>query len=186
MPPHRAFNESMAKVYDTPLPKIAAATDADAIARGKHLAESIGACAAGDCHGPTLSGGKTLEMGPLGVFTGPNITTSGKLKEYTDGAVARLICHGIRRNGTSVRFMPVHEHGWLPDSDISALLGDLRSVPPSDKPHGPMELGLLAKFLDRQGGLVIDVARKMESMPKDGLVEGDGPREPRFSRPVGA
>jgi hypothetical protein len=125
-------------------------------------------------------------MGPLGVFTGPNITTSGKLKEYTDGAVARLICHGIRRNGTSVRFMPVHEHGWLPDSDISALLGDLRSVPPSDKPHGPMELGLLAKFLDRQGGLVIDVARKMESMPKDGLVEGDGPREPRFSRPVGA
>lgn len=170
-----AFDSSMATVYDTPAPAITAATDPEAIARGKHVAEALGACAAGDCHGPDLSGGNKLEMGPLGTFTASNITVGGKLKDYTDGEVARLIRHGIRRDGTSVRFMPVHEHGWLPDRDIAALLGYLRSLPASDKPDGPMEIGLMAKVLDRQGGLVVDVARKMAAMPKDEKVPDPAP-----------
>lgn len=38
-----AFDTSMAKEYQAPLPSVARTTDATALARGKHLAESLGA-----------------------------------------------------------------------------------------------------------------------------------------------
>ena len=112
------FDESMAKVYDTPpLDHIEASSDPEVVARGRHLAESIAGCALTDCHGPDLAGGKTLEMGPLGTMTGPNITRVAQV--YSDGELARLIRHGIKNNGQGVRFMPSTEFGWLPDEDPS-------------------------------------------------------------------
>lgn len=170
-----AFNSSMAKVYDVALPEVAAVQDPAVIARGKHLVESIGACSAGDCHGADLSGGNVLEMGPLGTFAAPNITPGGKLQVYKDAEIARLVRHGIRRDGTSVRFMPAHEHGWLPDAELTAIVSYLRTLPAIQKPDGPVEIGLLAKVLDRQGGLVIDVARKVESMDKAELAPAPAP-----------
>ena len=58
-----AYSQSMAKVYDVPLPSITRSTDAAVIARGKHVAESIGACASSDCHGSDLAGGKPIVDG---------------------------------------------------------------------------------------------------------------------------
>lgn len=158
-----AFDESMAKRYDIPVRDIRAAEGPEALARGEHLARSVGACAASDCHGADLAGGKTLEMGPLGVSTAPNITGGGLGAVYSDAELVRLIEHGIRKDGTSVRFMPAFEINWLPDDDLSALLAFIRSVPPVKKPNGPFELGVLAKILDRQGaGVVMDVARHID------------------------
>jgi mono/diheme cytochrome c family protein len=159
-----AFDESMAKVHDVAPLELRASTDPAVVARGKHLAEALAGCSSNDCHGSDLSGGKTLEMGPLGTFSGPNITPNGILAAYSDGELARLLRHGIRKDGRSAVFMPSQDFSWLPDDELAALISYLRTVPAVDKPNGPLELGVLAKVLDRQGLLTVDVARKVMSL----------------------
>jgi len=157
-----AFDKSMAKVYDLPLREVARAEGPEAIARGKHLADSIATCAASDCHGPDLAGGNTIDAGPVGKITAPNITGAGLGGVYTDAELVRLLEHGVKKGGTSARFMPAFELNWLPDDDLAALLAYWRSVPAVPKPNGPFELGVLAKVLDRQGLFPLDAARKVD------------------------
>jgi mono/diheme cytochrome c family protein len=157
-----AFGKSMARVYDLPPPTVTRSADPAVIARGKHVVESIGGCASGDCHGADLAGGKPIVMGPLGTITAPNITPGGHGGEYSDGEMARLILHGIKRDGKSLRFMPSQELNWLPDDDVLAVISYLRTVPPVAKPDGKIEIGLLAKVLDRRGMVTIDVARVID------------------------
>ena len=163
----RAFDASMAKVYDiAPLP-VARSTDPAVIARGKHLAESIAACAGNDCHGPDLGGGKLMEMGPLGKFQAPNVSPGGLGAAYSDGELARLIRHGVKKDGRSVTFMPVQDINWMPESDLVAVISYVRSVPAVNKPNGPLELGTLAKVLDVRGMIVLDVARRIDHTKMD-------------------
>ena len=158
---HR-FNASMDRVYDIAIPGLAASPDPEIIARGKHIAKSTGGCANGDCHGGDLAGGNTIEAGPVGRFTAPNITPAGVMATYSDGEVARLILHGVRRDGRSLRFMPAHEISWLPDEDLVAVVSYLRSVPAVEKSNGPLEVGLLGKILDRHDLFIADVARRID------------------------
>ena len=157
-----AYDESMSKVYDVPLKDVQVSTDPVVLERGKHLAISIGSCAGNDCHGADLTGGKDLAMGPLGTFRAPNITVKGILADYSDAELARVLKHGIRKNGTSVVFMPSQDFAWWPDSDVVALISYLRSVPGVEKVVKPSEVGTLAKVLDRQDQLIADVARRID------------------------
>lgn len=157
-----AFSSSMKKVYAVPVPSVAHSTDSAAIARGKHLAESVAGCASGDCHGSDLGGGTPVDAGPLGKFAAPNITPAGMGAIYSDGELARLIRHGLKRDGTSVRFMPSQEFSWLPDSDVTAILSYVRSVASVDRASGAMDVGLLGKVLDRHDMITIDVARRID------------------------
>jgi hypothetical protein len=157
-----AFDESMAKVYDQPLREIPKAEGPEALARGKHLVESVAACAAADCHGTNLAGGKTIEAGPLGTVTAPNITSAGLGGVYTDAELVRLIEHGIKKGGTSLRFMASSELNWFPDEDLAAIIAYVRSVPPVTKANGPFEIAMLGKVLDRQGMFNFDIARKID------------------------
>jgi mono/diheme cytochrome c family protein len=129
--------------------------------------ESIAACAASDCHGSDLAGGKPIVMGPVGTFRGPNITPAGLGAAYSDGELIRLLLHGVRKDHRSVRFMPVHETNWLPDSDLIAILSYVRSVPPVEKASGESEVGVLAKVLDRHDMLTIDVARRIDHAKRE-------------------
>jgi mono/diheme cytochrome c family protein len=158
----RGFNASMAKVYDVPPPAIARSTDPAVLARGKHVAESVAGCASADCHGADLAGGKTVTFGPIGTITGPNITPAGHGGAYSDGELARLILHGIKRDGRSVLFMPSTDINWLPDEDIQAVISYLRTVPPVAKPDGEISVGVLGKVLDRGDKLPLDVARRID------------------------
>jgi hypothetical protein len=160
-----AFDASMAKVYDVPLPTVVLSTDPSVLARGKHLAESVSPCLTSACHGPDLGGGQPIEMGPLGNLTAPNITTI--LPRYSDAELARLLQHGIKRDGRSIRFMPVQDVAWLPDKDVAAVVSFLRTVPASNKPSGALSIGILGKVLDRRGQIVFDVARRIDH--KDGV-----------------
>ena len=160
-----AYNDSMAKTYDVAPLDIKAATDPAAIERGRHLSRSLAGCALSDCHGADLGGGKTMKAGPIGTITAPNITRVAQA--YSDGRLARLIRYGIKKDGRSVRFMPCNEFGWLPDSDVAAVIGYIRTVKPVDRPNGPMKLGIMAKVLDRRGEFDVDVARKVVSKPID-------------------
>lgn len=158
-----SFDEAMEKVYDVPLPTVERSSDPDVLARGKHVAESIGACTAADCHGPDLGGGRVVKMGPLATVSAPNISQGGLGAAYSDAELARLLKHGVKKDGRSVRFMPVHEsHYWLPDSDITALISYMRTLPAVDRPNGPIEIGLLGKVLDRRDAIVLDVARRID------------------------
>lgn len=158
----RRFEASMSRVYDIAPPPLAATADPAQIERGRHLAASVASCAASDCHGSDLSGGATIEAGPLGRFTAPNLTPGSNAAAASDGEIARLVLHGVRRDGRSVRFMPAHEIHWLPDEDIVALLSYIRSVPAVAKPDGPVVLGTLGKFLDRHDLVTLDVARRID------------------------
>jgi hypothetical protein len=157
-----AFDESMDKVYAVPVPPFTRSSEPDVLARGKHLVESVAACASADCHGVNLAGGKSIEAGPLGVITAPNITGAGLGAAYSDGEIARLIRHGLKKDGRSLRFMPSHEINWLPDADVTAIVSHIRTLPAVPRPNGPFSLGLLAKILDRHDQFVIDVARRID------------------------
>ncbi|HVY30946.1 MAG TPA: c-type cytochrome [Polyangiaceae bacterium] len=158
----QAYEESLEKTYDVPVPTLAASTDPEIIARGNHVATALAGCANKDCHGADLGGGNTLDMGPIGKFTGPNITQGGLGAVYTDGELARLVKHGIKKDGRSVRFMPVQDFSWLPDDDVTALVSYLRSVPAVARPNGPTSLTALGKVLDRQDLVLIDIARRID------------------------
>ena len=157
-----AFDSSMEKVYSVAPLKIERSTDPAVLARGKHIAEAIMPCGVGDCHGSDLGGGKRMDMGPLGSFQGPNVSTGGLGAAYSDGELARLIRHGIKKDGRSVLFMPSHDVEWLPDSDLVALISYIRTLPPSSKPNGPIKLGTLAKILDRMDAIPLDIARRID------------------------
>ena len=164
----RAFNKSTAREYEVALRQVAASTDSAVIERGKHLANSLGECTA--CHGPNLGGGGVDDFGPLGSITFPNITSGkdGRLAEYSDGELARLIKHGIKRDGRSVRFMTSQHFGWWPDADVDALISWLRTVPPVDGNPGVVKLTVMAKVLDRFNAIQLDIARRIDhdNLPK--------------------
>jgi cytochrome c1 len=172
-----AFESSIGRTYEIAEPAIVHSNDPRVIARGKHIAESIGGCTSKDCHGADLGGGRTIQMGPIGTITGPNITPGGVAAAYTDGQLARLIRHGIKRDGRSLRFMPAQDFAWLPDADLSALISYVRAVPRVDRPSGPLKVGILAKVLDRRGLVAIDIARRIDhsklDQPKSSAASAD-------------
>jgi hypothetical protein len=157
-----AFNGSMARIYTLPTGQIARSTDPAVLERGKHIAESIGACASKDCHGADFGGGNPIKMGPLGTMVGPNITTGGRGGDYSDAELARLLLHGVKRDGRGLTFMPAQDFAWWPDDDVLAVISYLRTVPAVARPSGEMQLGLLAKVLDRVNMIPIDVARRID------------------------
>jgi mono/diheme cytochrome c family protein len=161
------FNASMDKVYDVPVPEVTRSTDPAVIARGKHLTNSIGACSGRLCHGSDLGGGPTTAMGPVMVFSPPNITSAGLCAAYTDGDLARLIRYGVKKDGHSLAFMPAQDFRWLPDADVLAIVSYLRTVPPVERENGPTAIKPLGKILDRKGAMVLDVARRIATMPLD-------------------
>jgi hypothetical protein len=155
------FDASMATVYEVPVPPVTRPTDPAAIARGDHLVHAIAGCGANGCHAADLGGGTPIVMGPLATLAGPNITPDNLGAAYSDGELARLITRGIKKDGCSVRFMPVQDIDWLPDSDVAAIVAYMRSVKPADRPNGVTTIGWLGKVLDRQGKIVFDVASKI-------------------------
>jgi mono/diheme cytochrome c family protein len=156
------FDASVEKVYDVAPPAITRSADPAVIARGKHLVESVGACASSHCHGADLAGGDPIVLGPLGTVVGANITMANLGLAYSDGEFARVIRDGIKRDGRTLRFMPAQDFAWLPDSDLTAIVSYLRVAPPVDKACQPSVIGVLGKVLDRRGKIIMDVARRID------------------------
>ena len=138
----------MTRVYDVSPLDVEAVADSITLARGRHLAESIGGCIG--CHGDGLGGNRVEDLGPLGVIQAPNLTrgVGGVGNDYTDGELGRTVRHGIKRDGMTVLFMPSYEHNWWPDADIVAIVSYVRSIAPVDNEQPPTEVGLLGQILD--------------------------------------
>jgi hypothetical protein len=157
------FDASMDRVYDLPVPAITRSLDPGVLSRGEHLTHSVMACAMTTCHGTDFGGARTpLQMGPMGSLSAPNITEAGLGAAYSDGELFRLLRDGVKKDGRSVRFMPVQDTSWLPDSDVVAMISYLRTVPAIEHPSGPSSLGPLGKVLDRNEMIAFDVARRID------------------------
>jgi hypothetical protein len=170
----RRFDASMNRVYDVAPMPIALSTDEAVLARGKHLAEAVMPCTNKDCHGSDLAGGNAIDVGPIGRFAGPNVSKGGLGAAYTDGELARLIRHGLKKDGRSVVFMPSHEMGFLPDADVVAVVSFLRTLPPVDRPNQATTVKWFGKVLDRMDAIPLDVARRIDHEHPDLA----GPPEP--------
>ncbi len=157
-----AFHASLDKVYDVKIPAVTRSSDPFVLARGKHLVESVAPCTLSDCHGADLGGGKTADVGPLGRFTAPNVSAGGLGAAYSDGELFRLLRHGLKRDGRSVRFMPSHEFNWLSDGDLTAVVSYVRTLPAVAKDNGPSEVGVLGAVLDCLDLIPLDIARRVE------------------------
>ncbi len=102
------------------------------------------------------------DIGPVMTLAAPNITSANMGAAYSDGEIARLLRHGLKKDGRSVRFMPVKEVNWLPHSDIVAVISYLRTVPPVERSNQGTVIKTLGKILDRQDKFTIDVARRID------------------------
>lgn len=122
------------------LPALPAAAQADPVARGRYLVESIAGC--GNCHTPkgpqgdlpgmNLAGGLVFDEAPFRAVSS-NITPDPEtgIGRWTDAQLARAIREGIRPDGSLIGPpMPFELYRGISDSDLSAMVAYLRTVPP--------------------------------------------------------
>jgi mono/diheme cytochrome c family protein len=108
--------------------------------RGRYLVEVLAAC--GNCHTPKgpegdlpgkhLAGGFQFEE-PFGIWISPNITpdTETGIGRWTDAEIIRAIREGKRPDGRTLGPpMPFYLYRQLSDSDVTAVVAYLRTVPP--------------------------------------------------------
>lgn len=68
------------------------------------------------------------------------------IAHYTDSELVRMLKHGVKKDGRSLKFMPVQDFSWLPDSDLIAIVSYLRTVAPIAKPSETSSVGALGKM----------------------------------------
>lgn len=134
--------------FDAPYPNITASKDTALIARGKYLVNGPTHCA--HCHSPLsdlskldegqivpLVGGHDFPLGPLGTIYSPNLTSDAEtgIGNYKDEEIARLLRHGVKRDGTTmINMMPYYD---MSDYDVKAIISYLRTLAPVKNPNKP-------------------------------------------------
>lgn len=121
--------------------------DPATIARGEHLSTAIAKCV--ECHGDNLGGTMFIDDPALGRIPAPNLTRGrgGLGSLYTDEELARVIQHGVKRDGRAAIIMPAESFVYLTDDDLAAVIAYLRSVPPVDSTWPAPRLGTLGRIL---------------------------------------
>lgn len=129
-------------------------TDADAAARGKHIA-TVWACTR--CHGEDLSG-MVIRNDPLsgmvpllGTISAPNLTSGkgGVVSSYTDKDWVRAIRHGVMPNGSGEVLM--FDYSTMSDQDLGDLIAYLKRIPPVDTNYPQMRYGLILPVVSNIG-----------------------------------
>ena len=139
-------------------------TDANAIARGKHLA-TIWACTR--CHGEDLSGTMITNdplsgMLPLlGTISAPNLTSGkgGVASSYTDTDWVRAIRHGVMPEGSGEVLM--FDYSTMSSQDLGDLIAYLKQIPPVDTNYPEMSDGPILPIV-AAAGLLPPAAEKID------------------------
>ncbi len=154
-----ASERRLGQVHDMTVTPVAARTDSVAIARGEYLFQSI-SCTL--CHGEDAGGAVIQRDAMLGTIAGPNLTRGrgGSGAQRSDIDWVRAIRRGVRPNGTSLIVMPSEVFTHLAESDVGALLGYLRQIPPVDREVPASKFGPMGRALLAAGKLNILVAPK--------------------------
>ena len=121
---------------DIPLPE---ASDAAAVARGKHLVEARYGCTV--CHGSDLAGGVMIDDPAIGSVLGPNLTQGkgGRTAGYTMADWDRIVRHGVKPDG-SPAVMPSEDFFKMSDAELSDIVAYVRARPAVDAEVAPPEL----------------------------------------------
>lgn len=132
--------------YEVSVPPFTVPTDEAAIARGERLARVVVPC--WKCHGEDHGGALVEDNFLLGRLTSANLTSGrgGIGATYTDQDWARILLHGVRRDGKSAIFMPSHEL-QITAADYGDMVAYIRSLPPVDRELPPTRVGPLARIL---------------------------------------
>ncbi len=139
-------NGKMTQTFSVTPRSVAILTDATALARGKHLAETRGC---NECHGKDFAGNKVIEDGAMGKVYAPNLTRGkgSRAAAFKDEDWVRAIRHGVGPDGHGLFIMPSEEYQHFSDPDLGALIGYLKSVPPVDRERVGIELGPVSRVL---------------------------------------
>jgi len=154
-----ASERRLGKTYDITVNPVAARTDSASLARGEHVFQTI-SCTL--CHGEDGGGAIIQQSGMLGTIAGPNLTRGrgGSGAQRSDIDFVRAIRRGVRHDGTSLIVMPSEVFTHLADSDLGALLGYIRQLPPVDREVPASGFGPMGRALLAAGKLNILVAPK--------------------------
>jgi mono/diheme cytochrome c family protein len=154
-----ASERRLNRKYDMTVAPIAARTDSASLARGQHLFQTI-TCTL--CHGADGGGAIMDQDRMIGTFAGPNLTRGrgGSGAARSDEDFVRAIRRGVRHDGTSLIVMPSEVFTHLAESDLAAILGYLRQLPPIDREVPTTGFGPMGRALLAAGKLNILVAPK--------------------------
>jgi mono/diheme cytochrome c family protein len=140
-------------------------TDADAIARGEHLAVTRGCT---DCHSADLGGHVVMEAPPIGRMAAPNITrgNGGLPAGFGDADWEHAIRHGIKPDGRALLFMPIRDFAALSDADTADLIAYVKQAPPVDRSVPSSYIGPIGRALFAFGKLPMVEARLIDQNAK--------------------
>ncbi|MFQ5416162.1 MAG: c-type cytochrome [Myxococcota bacterium] len=143
---YAATESRLGHTYTVPAEEIAVPSDANSLARGRHLVRVIGQCPA--CHGDDLAGQVMADDLWLGRLVATNLTPGrGGLDGQTTGDLVRSIRHGVKRDGRSVVLMPSQYLRGLSDTDLGTIIAYLRQLPPVDREAPASRAGPLTRLV---------------------------------------
>ena len=164
-----ASESLVARKYPVPLTPFDAPSDSVSARRGEHLATIYGC---NNCHGRELQGSVFYDEPGIARIHAPNLTHV--VKEYTDTELARLLRHGVKRDGTSVWIMPSQMFSHLTDEDLGAVMAYVRSMP--ERPGVDRELTL--RPLGRVGVLTGQFTPIAAKLPASTVRSSSDPTDP--------
>jgi len=136
----------IARHIDVREPALTLPSDADAHARGEHLAITRGCT---DCHGADLGGRVLVDSFPIGRLAAPNLTRGkGGVGGRLDAAsVERAVRHGLGEGGRLLLYMPSTDFSGLTDADTADLTAYVLAAPAVDRDIAPPVAGPLMRTL---------------------------------------
>lgn len=148
------------RTYTVPAEQIAVSDDSATLARGAHLAASVG-CA--ECHGEGLRGNAMIDAPPMGRLVALNLTKGegGIGGQLTPELIERAVRHGISPTGQALRIMPSNDYQYMSDEDLRAVVSYVQHVEPVNNVLAPSRLMLLPRALLVFGALPVLPAERL-------------------------
>jgi len=142
-------------------PALTLPADADAIARGRHLAITRGC---GECHGADFGGKMVIDVLPVGRVAGPNLTRGkgGLPAGFSDADWEHAIRHGVAPGGRMLAVMPVRDFATLADADMADMIAFLRQLPAVDREMPPVSIGPILRLQMLLGAIPLAEARVID------------------------
>jgi len=140
----------IARTYTVSTPLLTVPTDEAAVKRGERLARVVLPCF--ECHGEDYGGKLIVDSFAMGRLAATNLTSGrgGVANAYRDADWARVMLHGVRKDGRSAIFMPSHEFR-ITEQDLGDMVAYFRALPPVDREFPPARVGPMARVISYAG-----------------------------------
>lgn len=119
-------------------------------------------------NGEKLQGSLFFDEPRVARIVAPNLTRV--LPTYSDAELARVLIHGVNRDGRSVLAMPSAMFYHLSDRDLGAIIAHLRSAPVVEL----MDDVARERFVHFRDDEIDDVYAFLRAMPLTAVAAGSG------------